>query len=804
MSKRKRQVDQRLNELFSIADEPPAAGEAAQPAGVAQPIGMAATPGADLILLKAAIDQLPLPAYLKDREHTWVAVNAAFAQLLGQAPAALLGYTDKEQADEAWQLDDRVLESGIEETTQETIPLPDGTIRTRRTRRTPLAGAETGARYVMGVLEDEVTPTPVSDSAETFHAALNAMPSPVIVSRIADDVILYANQAFSTLTAVPLEQLTSKRAASFYAGVQDWERARQQDELHGYEVRLRRADGSIVWVSLSMCGLKFNAEDCVITTLADISIRKQAEVDLRGFQQGLEYSTAAIFMTDRDGVITYVNPAFEKIYGFTRAEAIGQTPRIIKSGLIPSEQYTHFWATLLAGQTVAGEITNRAKDGRLVPIEGSNNPIWDEYGEIVGFLALHTDISLRKQVEDNLVTRNRQLAAINLLGQQLATLVTAQEVVERVFAASGEIVDNRNLTIALYDERKQEISFPVYTVAGERRAVAGRPFGHGITEHVLTTKKTLWIPRDVPGFAASSGVVSLENPAQCYLGVPLLSGDKALGVIALQDYDREEVYSPADVELVSTIAAQTAAALENARLHATEARRAVQQQTAAEISTAAGTILDVSELLPFVVNLIQQRFGLYYVGLFLLDEARQNAVLRAGTGEAGQRMLERQHHLPLDDRSMIGWCIQRRGPRIALDVGKDAVRFNNPDLPDTRSELALPLVSRGQVLGAMTVQSAEVAAFSEQDIAILQTMSDQVAIAIENARLIEQTERRAQREARLNLIAQQLRQTTDIHTILQTATEQLSLALDTSHAQARLSTVRHANGQPAPAEEDRS
>ena len=144
-----------------------------------------------------------------------------------------------------------------------------------------------------------------------------------------------------------------------------------------------------------------------VSMQSDISARKQGEADLRKFQQGLERSTAAIFMTDPQGVITYVNPAFELIYGFTRAEAIGQTPRILKSGQTTLEQYQYFWSTLLAGQSVAGEITNRAKDGRLVPIEGSNNPILDDDGKITGFLALHSDISLRKQAEADLLTRNQ-------------------------------------------------------------------------------------------------------------------------------------------------------------------------------------------------------------------------------------------------------------------------------------------------------------------------------------------------------------------------------------------------------------
>ncbi len=881
MSKRKRQVDQRLNELFSTAEQPEAAESQTQPTRAARSIEPATAASADLSYLKAAIDQLPLPAYVKDREHTWVAVNAAFAQLLGQAPQALLGHGDKEQADDAWQLDDRVLDSGQPDTTQETSTLPDGTIRTRRVRRAPLFTAKQEVCYVMGTVEETLTFAPSarpqpSETEETYHAALDAMPGPVIISRAADDVILYANQAFSIFTGVPLAELIGQRNIQFFADVNDRDRVSQEvqqhGELHGFELRLRRADGSILWVSLSVRRMRFNGRSCVITTLedisgrkqteeelvkfklgidrsyfsvmitaidgtilyvnpaftkiygytaeeavgkrpsllksgqvtpeqytrfwtkllngeivtgeiinqtkdgrlipvetnnspildeggriigfvsmqSDISARKQAEADLRKFQQGLERSTAAIFITDRDGVITYINPAFEKIYGFTRAEALGKTPRILKSGLIPLEQYQHFWATLLAGQTVAGEITNKAKDGRLIPIEGSNNPILDESGNIVGFLALHTDISARKQAEEGLLARNKQLATFNRLGQELAQLATVQEVIEHVFKAVGEVLDNRNLYVALYDERKQEISFPIYTIDGERRAVAGRPFGNGLTEYILRTKKTLSIPREVQDFATGIGTANIGRPSQCYLGVPLLSGDKALGIIAVQDYEHADIYSPADVELLSTIAAQMATALENVRLYAAEARRALQLQTAAEISTAAGTVLNVDELLPFVVNLIQQRFNLYYVGLFLVDGERRNAVLRAGTGEMGQRMLDRHHQLPLDDRSMIGWSIEHRVPRIALDVGEDAVRFDNPDLPDTHSELALPLASRGQVLGAMTVQSTEAAAFSEQDIAILQTMSDQVATAIANAQLFEQAgQARKQAEARL-------------------------------------------------------
>jgi len=170
--------------------------------------------------------------------------------------------------------------------------------------------------------------------------------------------------------------------------------------------------------------------------------------------------------------------------------------------------------------------------------------------------------------------------------------------------------------------------------------------------------------------------------------------------------------------------------------------RALHLSTATEVSRAAASILDLNELLPHVVELARERFDLYYAGIFLVDEYGEWAVLRAGTGEAGHKMLEVGHKLKVGGESMIGRCTAYGRPRIALDAGEEAVRFDNPLLPETRSEMALPFISRGRVIGAMTIQSTQEAAFSDEDIAVLQAMADQVASAIENARLFDEVQAR--------------------------------------------------------------
>ena len=163
-------------------------------------------------------------------------------------------------------------------------------------------------------------------------------------------------------------------------------------------------------------------------------------------------------------------------------------------------------------------------------------------------------------------------------------------------------------------------------------------------------------------------------------------------------------------------------------------------QTAAQISRATTSVLDPDLLLEQVVNVVRDRFSLYYVGLFLLDAEHQSAVLRAGTGEAGRQMLAQAHRLAIGGQSMIGQCVAHNRAVIQLHAGEAEMRYANPLLPETRSELALPLRSRGRVIGAMTVQSEQDEAFDEAYVAVLQTMADQVAIAIDNAQLFAEAQ----------------------------------------------------------------
>jgi GAF domain-containing protein len=164
-------------------------------------------------------------------------------------------------------------------------------------------------------------------------------------------------------------------------------------------------------------------------------------------------------------------------------------------------------------------------------------------------------------------------------------------------------------------------------------------------------------------------------------------------------------------------------------------KRAMQMEAVSRVARTIASVQDIDALLPDITKLVSQHFGFYHVGIFLTDETRESAVLRAANSEGGQQMLNRQHSLSLDPNSIVGYTISFGEPRIALDLGVDSLYGDNPDLPDSHSEMALPLRVGTRVIGALDVQSTVTNAFSQEDITILTTLADQVSIAIENARL---------------------------------------------------------------------
>ena len=242
--------------------------------------------------------------------------------------------------------------------------------------------------------------------------------------------------------------------------------------------------------------------------------------------------------------------------------------------------------------------------------------------------------------------------------------------------------------------------------------------------------------------------VHFKNPhlpeTRSEMALPLMMSDEVIGALTVQSVE-EAAFSDDDIAALQAMADQLAVAIHNSRLHRQNQallrqaeRRARLLEAANQVGKQVTSILEMDQLFSEMVDVICEAYGFYYAGVFLKDEEGEWARLRAGYGQAGEAMLAEEHKLEIGGNSMIGTAIQLGEARIALDVGQERVHFKNPHLPHTRSEMALPIIIREEVLGAVTVQSVEERAFSQDDIIMLQTMADHLAVAIQNARHLEE------------------------------------------------------------------
>jgi len=210
-------------------------------------------------------------------------------------------------------------------------------------------------------------------------------------------------------------------------------------------------------------------------------------------------------------------------------------------------------------------------DGTPIDVDVTAAPF--QYQGRPAFMAIIRDVTERKQAEELIQRQNRELTALNRTGQAFSRLMSAEEIGELLFANLGEVMDNHNVYVALYDEASQTLSFPIYTRDGRRLELYNRRFSNGLTEYVLRMRRPVLIAHDQAAFLEEHGIDQIGDPSCCYLAVPLQVGERLLGVLAIQDYEHTDIYDADDVELISTLGSQAAIALENARLYG-----AVQQE----------------------------------------------------------------------------------------------------------------------------------------------------------------------------------------------------------------------------------
>ncbi len=254
-----------------------------------------------------------------------------------------------------------------------------------------------------------------------------------------------------------------------------------------------------------------------------------------------------------------------------------------------------------------------------------------------------------------------------------------------------------------------------------------------------------------------------------------------LGWLVLHSTTETNAFNDEDVRFFETMADQAATALTGLRLFEQTQNRARRLAATNEVSRAASSILNPDILLPLVVDRVSEAFDYYHAQIFMIDDAREWAVLRASTGEVGQELLRRGHHLAVASRSVIGQVTGSGEPVIARDTDADPVHRRNELLPNTRAEMAIPLKTGDRVIGALDVQSTRADAFDEEAQTILQSLADQIAVTLENAQLFQEIQDRVAELTTVNLVSQTVSRTQTLEDLYDVVTTQLMRQFGTEY-----------------------
>jgi len=382
---------------------------------------------------------------------------------------------------------------------------------------------------------------------------------------------------------------------------------------------------------------------------------------------------------------------------------------------------------------ITSEVRYRTKDNRIIWVSSVYKVERDAKGNPVKVAGSSQDITERK-------TNELVQAGITQISEAALSAATIKELIKSVHDAVGTLMPAQNFYVALYDAQADWMTFPYYVDENDA-PMPPQKLGRGLTSYVIRTGRALrstpeiFIELEESGEVAGGGTRSVD-----WLGVPLRSEGFVKGVMAIQSYNPTIRITERHKEIFQVFAAQVVASLE--RLQAREAlqRRNTYLAASAEIGRLVTSTLDLNTIFTRTVSLIGDRFGFYFAGLYIIDETGFHATLREAKGEAGEKMKVQKFTVSVGSQTMVGQVADLGESKVSNNILAEPLYQPNPLLLDTQSQAVIPLRVGERKIGAIDIQSRELNAFSQDDVSVLQSMADQVAIALDNAASYERSQ----------------------------------------------------------------
>ncbi len=405
-----------------------------------------------------------------------------------------------------------------------------------------------------------------------------------------------------------------------------------------------------------------------------------------------------------------------------------------------------------------------------------NEEVVDSFARTIQLTAnvLEQDAASVQNLDDR---QAKEMDALNTLAANAATVNDLHAFYTAIHTQIRSVVGDYGMVIALYDQKTNSINIPYLWEEGKFSSIDTFPVGEGLTSILIRTREPLMLVEDTEKRSIAMGAKVAGRAAKSWLGVPMIVRGEAIGAIIIQDLEKEHSFDDNDLRFVTAAANQISGALYNVRLLDQSRRSALQFETAAEIARDISSSLELDELMQKAVNLIRSRFEFYHAGIFLKDLPGEFIVVREATGEAGAQMKRAGYKLGIGSKSVVGFVAGNGEILVVNDTARDATYHFNPLLPETRSEVAIPLKIGERIVGVLDVQSKETYAFAEDNLRTLQILADQLAVAVVNTELFAETQEHLAQHRLLHHITTTAASGTTLEEALQSAVNGLQVTL---------------------------
>ncbi len=500
------------------------------------------------------------------------------------------------------------------------------------------------------------------------------------------------------------------------------------------------------WFSISISPiLDTNSQVIAISGIArDITERKQAEEQLQLQAAALEAAANGIVITDCEGIVSWVNPAFTQLTGYSSKDMLGQTLRLLKSGKQDPSTYKKLWETIQSGQVWHDEMINRRKDGSYYTEEQTITPVRDTDNEITHFITITQDITARKQLEQQTQIlhktadrRASELAVLMRLGHAISANIDLETILETTYQSVGELMDNDAFWISSYVSGAEHSQYLIKIDREVRHPLDQFSIHTGIGGYVIRTKEPALMDRSTIQDKFRLARYGNTDPVESILCVPLQIGKQIIGVMSTQSYT-SDAYSEKELTLLTKLAQPVAVAMENARLFNAERAARKQAETLQEATQALSRSLRLSQVFEMILSELQQVVP--YDSATVQQLKGDKLEIIGGYGFPNlDELLGVRFDLTIGNNPNRE-VVSTQAPFI-VDDAPTIYRDFSVDLhaqAGIRSWLGVPLLFGDRLIGMLALDKQKVGFYTQRHAHLALGFAAQAAIAIENAQLYDQ------------------------------------------------------------------